>query len=63
MDNIKRYKPSIEKGLSKEEIDETLILDVRNHEYFTSHGVGDEHGGGSLAAHEKSIMNWLLEIE
>ncbi len=57
------YKRYEEKGLTKEEINKKLILDVRNHEYFTSHGVNDEHGGGGLAAHEESIMKWLLEIE
>ncbi len=57
------YKRYEQKGLSKEDIDKTLILDVRNHEYFTSHGISDEHGGGGLAAHEESIMKWLLEIE
>lgn len=49
-----------EKGLSKEEIDEILILDVRDKEYFISNGVNNEHNGGGLVAHEESIMNWLL---
>ena len=51
------------KGLSKEEIEKILILDIKNHEYFTSHGFNDEHGGGNLAAHEEKIMKWLLELE
>ena len=57
------YSNYEEQGLSSEEIDELLILDVKNHEYFTSHGFSDEHAGCGLAAHEEDIMKWLLEID
>ena len=57
------YNVYSKKGLSKEDIDKILILDIKNHEYFTSHGVNDEHAGGNLAAHEESIMKWLLELD
>ena len=50
-------------GLTLEEINELIILDIRNHEYFVEHNVSDEHAGGGLAAHEESIMKWLLELE
>lgn len=49
-----------EKGLSKEEINKILILDIKDTEYFTSKGVDNEHGGGSLIAHDEDIMTWLL---
>lgn len=49
-----------ETGLSDDEIDEILVLDVRDRDYFDSHGVSSEHAGGGLVAHEKDVMNWLL---
>ena len=52
-----RYR---EAGLSDDEIDDILVLDVRERDYFDSHGVSSEHAGGGLAAHEEDIMNWLL---
>lgn len=47
-------------GLSKEEIDKLLILDIKDKEYFTSKGMNNQHAGGGLVAHDKEIMNWLL---
>lgn len=52
-----KYK---EDGLSDDEIDDILVLDVRERDYFESHGVSSEHAGGGLAAYEEDIMNWLL---
>lgn len=67
-DNFKKtykelYDLYSKKGLSNDEINRILILDIRKHDYFTSHGLNNEHGGGNLAAHEESIMKWLLELE
>lgn len=50
----------VEAGLSEQEIKEILILDVRDENYFKEHGFSSQHAGGSNAAHEKYIMNWLL---
>lgn len=47
-------------GLSEAEIDELLVLDVKEHEYFTSRGQDNEHGGGGLFAYDENIMSWLL---
>ena len=52
------YKDS---GLSEEEINKILVLDVKPHEYFTSKGYGDEHSGCNLFAYEEDIMNWVLK--
>lgn len=52
----------IEEGLSDEEIDEILILDVRDRNYFHEHGLSSEHAGGGLVAHESDIMKWLLNV-
>ncbi|WP_138269599.1 alpha/beta hydrolase [Anaerofustis stercorihominis] len=48
------------KGLSEEEIDEILILDIKKREYFLERGFDNEHGGGSLIAYDEDIMKWLL---
>lgn len=47
-------------GLSKEEIDKILVLDIKDKEYFSSQGINNEHAGGNLVAHDKKIMMWLL---
>ena len=48
-------------GLNQEEIDQFVILDVKNKEYFTSQGITNEHGyGGHLFANDEHIMGWLF---
>lgn len=49
-----------EKGLTSEEINDILILDIKDHDYFTNRGQENEHAGGSLIAQDKDIMTWLL---
>lgn len=49
------------KGLSDEEIDKILILDIKEREYFLERGFNNEHGGGGSIAYDKDIMNWLLK--
>lgn len=47
-------------GLSKEEIDKLLVLDIKEHSYFTGRGMSNEHGGGGLFAYDSDIMGWLF---
>ena len=47
-------------GLTKEEIDEILVLDVKPHSYFEEQGYDDEHMGCNLFAYEEDIMNWIF---
>lgn len=47
-------------GLSKDEIDEILILDVKDQTYFTERGYTDQHMGGMAFAHDEAIMSWLF---
>lgn len=54
------YSMYQEKGLTDEQIDNILILDVRDEKYFRDQGYPNQHGGGGAAAHEEDIMNWLL---
>lgn len=55
------YKLYETSGLPQEEIDKILVLDVKQHEYFTSKGYSDEHAGCNLFAYEEDIMNWLFK--
>lgn len=50
-------------GLTGEQIDKLLVLDVKDHAYFTDGGVSVEHGGGILFAQDKNIMGWLFSQE
>lgn len=47
-------------GLSKEEIDSLLVLDIKEHDYFTGRNAPNEHGGGGLFAYDEEIMGWLF---
>lgn len=59
-DNLYRlYK---EEGISDDEIDELLVLDIKDENYFTSQGVNNQHGGGALLfAKDDNIMGWLFD--
>ena len=47
-------------GLTDEEINNILVLDVKKHEYFTSQGIKDEHAGLGLFAYDSNVMNWIF---
>lgn len=47
-------------GLTEEEIDKLIVLDVKPAEFFTERGFRDQHSGGQAFAHEESIMGWLF---
>lgn len=49
-----------EQGLSDVEIDELLVLDIKEHDYFTDRNTTNEHGGGGLFAYDEEIMGWLF---
>ena len=54
------YSMYVKQGLSDAEIDELLVLDIKEHDYFTDRGMSNEHGGGDLFAYDEEIMGWLL---
>ena len=56
----KMYKAYEQEGLTKSEIDTLLVLDIKDHSYFTSKGYDHEHGGGVLFAKDSKIMRWLF---
>lgn len=47
-------------GLSNQEIDQLLVLDIKDEQYFSSQGVTYQHAGGNLFAHDNDIMGWLF---
>ena len=47
-------------GLTQEEIDRILVLDIREQDYFTQQGYHDQHAGGQAFAHDASVMGWLF---
>ena len=56
----KEYKAA---GLSQEEIDRLLVLDVKDQSYFTKRGYSDQHGGAAAFAFDEDIMGWLFSQE
>ena len=54
------YRLYRQQGLSEEEIDGLLVLDIKEHDYFTQRNVSNEHGGGGLFAYDEEIMGWLF---
>ena len=50
-----------QQGLSDEEIEKLVVLDVKDQEYFTQRGYRDQHGGGMAFAKDEKIMGWLFD--
>lgn len=51
----------VAEGLTDEEIDRLLVLDIKDDDYFQSQGLSYQHGGGNLFAKDPAIMGWLFE--
>ena len=49
-----------EAGLTGEEIDQLLVLDIKDADYFREGGASSQHGGGNLFARDPEIMGWLF---
>ena len=54
---VKLYK---EQGLTSDQIDELVILDLKDQAWFDERNIRDQHGGGGYFAHEEDIMSWLF---
>jgi len=49
------------KGLTDNEINKLLVLDIKDKSYFQSQGIENQHGqGAGLFAEDKNIMGWLF---
>lgn len=57
------YRLYKNEGLTDAQIDKLLVLDVKEHSYFTAGGITVEHGGGILFAQDDNIMGWLFAQE
>ena len=49
-----------EAGLTEDEINQLLVLDIKDGDYFREGGAPNQHGGGNLFARDRSIMGWLF---
>ena len=49
-----------EAGLSNDEIDQLLVLDIKDADYFREGGAPNQHGGGNLFAQDPAVMGWLF---
>lgn len=51
-----------QQGLTEAEIDQILVLDIKDDSYFEEGGVTNQHGGGgALFPHDDEMMGWLFE--
>lgn len=56
------YSLYAEQGLSDEEIDHLLVLDVKSNEYFSSRNKTNQHAqGAAVFASDKNVMGWLFQ--
>lgn len=60
----KTYQTLVElykkEGLSEDEIEKLVTMDLKEQSYFEVRGVKDQHGGGGFFAHDEAIMGWLF---
>lgn len=47
-------------GLTREEISQLLVLDIKDADYFREGGAPNQYGGGNLFAQDPEIMGWLF---
>lgn len=48
------------KGLTDEQIQKLVVLDLKNQDWFDERDIRDQHSGGGYFAHEEDIMSWLF---
>lgn len=49
-----------EKGYTDSQIDERLIVEIPDNEYFNSRGIYNYHGGGNILFDDENILNWII---
>lgn len=54
------YRLYEQQGMTRAEIDDLLVLDIKEKDYFTQRNAPNEHGGGGLFAYDEEIMGWLF---
>lgn len=48
-------------GLSDDEVDRLVVLDIPENSYFNRYGISYYHGGGAVAAEKREIIRWVLD--
>ena len=48
------------KGLSDAEIDDILVLNVKDADWFKERGISDQHGGGMAFPEEPGLLEWFF---
>lgn len=48
------------KGLSDPEIDDILVLNVKEADWFAQRGIADQHGGGMAFPEEPGLLEWFF---
>lgn len=49
-----------EKGYTDSQINERLIVQIPDNEYFNSRGIYNYHGGGNILFNDENILNWIV---
>ncbi len=49
-----------QQGLNADEIDNILVPDVKQQQYFSQYGYTDRHAGGNAFGCDSDIMGWLF---
>ena len=55
------YNVYQEIGLSAEEIDKLLQLEIPDNSYFNALGIYNYHGGGNVLFDDETILNWIIQ--
>ena len=54
------YKAYADIGRTEEQINELLMLQIPDNEYFNSRGIYNYHGGGNILFEDETILNWII---
>lgn len=55
------YDAYRETGLTDEEIDRLLQVEIPDNAYFNARGIYNYHGGGNILFEDETILNWIIE--
>lgn len=57
----KLHAAYVKAGLSDNDIDQLLQLQIPDNAYFNRRGIYNYHGGGSIVFDDETILNWVLK--
>lgn len=50
----------VQTGLSEDEIEEVLQVEIPDNEYFNEQGLTNYHGGANIVFNDESILEWII---